>query len=68
MTEVFVVMQFDATPYESYYDGVHKVFSSREAAKTYIDSVGVGPHWEDKEFGLGYYLNNTIEVWRVYNE
>lgn len=67
MTEVFVVMQFDATPYESYYDGVHKVFSSREAAKTYIDNVGVGPHWEDKEFGLGYYLNSIIEVWKVYD-
>jgi len=67
MTEVFVVMQFDAAPYESYYDGVHKVFSSREAAKTYIDSVGVGPHWEDKDLGMGYFLSETIEVWKVYD-
>lgn len=67
MTEVFIVMQFDATPYESYYDGVHKVFSSREAAKTYIDSVGVGPHWIEEDFGLGYYLSDTIKVWKVYD-
>ena len=65
---VFVVMQFDATPYESYYDGVHKVFSSREAAKTYIDRVGTGSHWEDKDLDMGYFLSETIEVWRVYNE
>lgn len=66
MKKVYVVMQFDAQPYESYMDGVHKVFSSKESAEEYVKAYGTGPHWEDEDHYFGYYLSDRIEEREVH--
>ena len=63
--KVFVVMQFDAEPYESFMDGIHKVFSSKESAEKYIQDFGKGPHMVDGY--CGYYLSDRVTVWKVYD-
>jgi hypothetical protein len=34
---VYVVHQIDCEPWESFHDGVHKVFSTEESAQAYIE-------------------------------
>lgn len=62
MTKVYIVNQFDATPYEHFFDGVHKVFSSREAAEKYLEEMGTDEaiHADEDDWG-GYFLSKRIE-------
>lgn len=63
---VYIVWQFDATPYESYNDGVHNIFSTKQAAQEYLETQGLGPHNEDTEYyDGGYYLSSRIQEWEV---
>ena len=61
-SKVYIVTQFDSQSYESYNDGIHKVFKSKEGAEEYIkNNTGetvLGP-------SDGYYVSNTVEEWEV---
>ena len=46
---VYVVNRFDMQPYENYHDGVHKVFSTEESAKTYVKENDGKVFPEDRE-------------------
>lgn len=62
---VYIVMQYDAEPWESYGDGIHAIFSTKKSAQKYLEDFGLGPHWTDKELNIGYILSETIEEWQV---
>jgi len=47
--KVWTMMQWDKEPYESYWDGLHRVFSTEEAAQGYYDA-NAKRFSEDDEF------------------
>lgn len=67
MKKVYVVVQFDATPYEHWCYGIHKVFASKESAEEYLKERGEGPHWEDDNQRYGYYLDEQIKEVEVHD-
>ena len=46
---VYVVNRFDMEPWENYHDGVHKVFSTEEAATAYVKENDGKVFPEDRE-------------------
>ena len=46
---VYVVNQIDMEPWEHYYDGIHKVFSTEESAKAYVKENDGKVFPEDRE-------------------
>lgn len=67
MKKVFVVNQYDAEPYDHFFDGIHGIFSSREAAQKYLTEMDGERLEEDEEGRGGYYLSSQIEEWIVYD-
>lgn len=62
---VYIVRWFSAEPYTDY-EGVHKIFDSREKAEKYLSDAGTGPHEvDDENFDYGYFLSKTIEGYDV---
>lgn len=58
--KVYIVMWFSAELYSDY-EGVRKVFDSREKAAQYLAEKGAGPHGvNEEEHDYGYYLSKTI--------
>ena len=58
---VYIVNRFDMEPYENYYDGIHKVFSTEEAAKTYVkDNEGKVFHEDGESWGCGWAISSFI--------
>lgn len=67
MTKVYVIWQVDAEPWENYYDGIHKVFSSKEAAEEYLKYNKDKTFDEDEESGdYGYILLDNIYEYEVF--
>lgn len=63
---VWIIMKYDAEPYESFHDGVHKVFNCKTAAEDYLSEVGVGPHNTSREaWDEGYLLSKRILKFEV---
>lgn len=62
MKKIFIVNQLDASPYGTLFDGVHKVFSSRESAEKYLEEMGTDEaiHADEDDWG-GYFLSKQIE-------
>tara|TARA_R110002020_G_scaffold345966_2_gene559870 strand:+ start:280 stop:489 length:210 start_codon:yes stop_codon:yes gene_type:complete len=59
---VYVVNQFDCEPYESYHDGIHKVFSTEESAESYVEENKNKVFPEEREYwDLGYQVSCTID-------
>jgi hypothetical protein len=46
---VYVVNRLDMEPYEHYYDGVHKLFSTEEAAIAYVEENAEKVFPDDRE-------------------
>jgi hypothetical protein len=59
---VYVVNRLNVDPYERYYDSVHKLFSTEESAKAYVEENKnkVFPE-ERKPWDLGWQISCTIE-------
>lgn len=63
--KIYIINQYDIEPWETYYDGIHAIFSTKEKAERYLAEFGLGPHYEDEGLCLGYYLSDRIEEWEV---
>ena len=59
---VYVVNRFDMQPYEHYYDGIHKVFSTEEAAQAYVKENEGKVFWDEgEEWGSGWAISTLID-------
>ena len=63
--KIYIINQYDIEPWETYYDGIHAIFSTKEKAERYLEEFGLGPHYEDEDLSLGYYLSDRIVEWEV---
>ena len=59
---VYIVNQVDAEPYETFWDGIHKIFATEESAKTYVEENKNKVFPEERErWDLGYRICCTID-------
>ena len=59
---VYIVNQIDMEPWEHYHDGIHKVFSTEEAAKAYVKENNGKVFPEDREsWARGWAVSTSID-------
>ena len=59
---VYIVNRFDMQPFEHYYDGIHKAFSTKEAAKAYVKENDGKVFPEDREsWDSGWAISTSID-------
>ena len=59
---VYIVNQVDVDPYERYWCGVHKIFSTKKSAKAYVQENKNKVFPEERErWDLGYRIPLTID-------
>ena len=59
---VYIVNQVDMEPWDNYHDGVHKIFSTEESAKAYVEENKNKVFPEERErWDLGYRIPLTID-------
>jgi len=57
---VYVVKQIDLEPWESFYDGIHKVFSKEESAKAYVKENEGKVFGKEEGFSCGWTVSPYI--------